>query len=90
MKTNYFQEITSLLKELNKEFPSYTLGQHIATALDGYGDVWGMSDREFLFALTKYKTGIELDVPHIANDKDLEEIIKGGMNLFSNEEEEDY
>jgi len=40
------------------------LGRHIATALDEYGDVWGLSDREILFALEKYKAELDMDVPH--------------------------
>ncbi len=90
MKNNEFNEIISLLIELHKEFPSYSFGQHISTAFDGE-DVWGVSNKQLLFELKKYKTELELDVPHIASDEDIQEIIKGGMHLYegisSNEEE---
>jgi hypothetical protein len=56
------------------------MGRHLATALDGYGDVWGITDKELLFALTKYKSELEMDVPH-TDDEELDEIIKQGMNL---------
>lgn len=87
-----FNEIISLLKELHKDHPSYNLGRHLSTALSDYGDVWGMSDRELLFALTKYRAELELDVPHVTTEKDIEEIIRGGMDLFSidEKEEEEY
>lgn len=91
--TKYFNEIISLLKELHKTYPEYNLGKHLSTAFDGYSDVWGASDKELLFALEKYKTELELDIPHITNEEELEKIIKDGMNLFTNEieeEEEEY
>jgi hypothetical protein len=42
--------------------------------------MWGITDRELLFALTKYKTELEMDVQH-TDDEELDEIIKQGMNL---------
>jgi hypothetical protein len=78
-KTNYIQ-IIKLLTDLNTSFPQYNMGRHLATALDGYGDVWGITDKELLFALTKYKSELEMDVPH-TDDEELDEIIKQGMNL---------
>ena len=86
MKHGEFNEIIILLKELNKEFPMYSLGRHVSTALSEYGDVWGMTNKEFLFSLKKYKVELELDVPHIEGEE-LEKIIRGGMNLFDGEEE---
>lgn len=77
--TNYIQ-IVKLLTDLNTSFPQYNMGRHLATALDGYGDMWGITDRELLFALTKYKTELEMDVPH-TDEEELDEIIKQGMNL---------
>ena len=44
-----------LSKNLHTLYPNYNMGRHIATALDGYGDMWGMTDKEFVYALTKYK-----------------------------------
>ncbi len=86
-KTNYIQ-IVKLLTELNTSFPQYNMGRHLATALDGYGDVWGITDKELLFALTKYKAELEMDVQH-TDDEELDEIIKQGMNLENILKEED-
>jgi len=65
------------------------MGRHISTALDEYSDVWGVSDREFLYAIQKYEIELNIDGPHI-DDEEIEEIIKDGMNLDSMFEEEEY
>ncbi len=68
------------------------MGRHIATALDEYGDVWGLSDREILFALEKYKAELDMDVPH-TDESEIDQIIKEGMNLeniLKEEDGEDY
>jgi hypothetical protein len=66
------------------------MGRHISTALDEYSDVWGVSDKEFLYAIQKYEIELNIDGPHI-DDEEIEEIIKDGMNLDSMfEEEEEY
>lgn len=91
--TNYYIQCVSLLKELKTRHPSYTLGRHLSTALEEYGDIWGTPDKEILFALTKYKAQLEMDVPQEEDDKELEKIIKDGMNLssvYEEDEEEDY
>jgi hypothetical protein len=87
-KKTHYTEIINILQELNKNFPTYNLGRHLATALDGYGDIWGITDKEFAFALSKYKTEIEMDVPH-ADENELEKIIKEGMDLENILKEED-
>ncbi len=78
---DYYNDVILILVELHKNFPNYNMGRHLATALDDYKDVWGITDKELLFALNKYKTQLELDEPHLTGDAELEEIIKGGMNL---------
>jgi hypothetical protein len=90
-KKTHYTEVISILQELNKDFPTYNVGRHLATALDGYGDIWGITDKELAFALSKYKTEIEMDIPH-ADDSELEKIIKEGMDLDNilKEEEEEY
>lgn len=88
-KPNYYSQIILTLNELHKTFPSYNLGKHLSTALDGHGDVWGMSDKELLYVINKYKTELELDSPHNSSDQEIEEIIKGGLNLDYLMEEED-
>ena len=88
-KTPYIEVIT-ILQELNKSFPTYNIGRHLATALDGYGDIWGITDKELAFVLSKYKSEIEMDFPH-TDESELEKIIKEGMDLDNilKEEEED-
>ena len=40
MKANFYKKSTDLLNKLQKEYPTYTLGRHIATAFSDYGDIW--------------------------------------------------
>lgn len=85
-KPNYYKQILSTLTRLNKICPSCNIGKHLSTALDGH-DMWGITDKNFLQALTDYEVELETDVP---ND-DIEDIIKRGMNLNNIlEEEEEY
>jgi hypothetical protein len=81
MAPKYYLQIIATLNELHKSFPTYNLGKHLSTALDGHGDVWGMSDKELLYVLNKYKVEMELDSPHNSSDEEIEEIIKGGLDL---------
>ena len=89
-KPNYYRQIIHVLESLYKAHPTYNIGRHISTALDGYDDVWGVTDKEFLFALEKYEIELNMDSPHI-DEEEIEEIIKDGMNLertlFEEEEE---
>ena len=65
------------------------MGRHLSTALSDYGDVWGVTDKELAFALEKYKTRLELDIPHIADDAELDQIVREGMDLDSLFKEEE-
>lgn len=90
-KKNHYKEVIHILEELHNNFPTYNVGRHLATALDGYGDIWGITDKELAFALSKYKAEIEMDVPH-TDDSELDRIIKEGMdldNILKEEDEED-
>ena len=87
-KNNYYNQILSVLEELHTVYPQYNMGRHIATALDGYGDTWGITDKELLFAFNKYKGELELDIPH-TDDSELDQIIKEGMDLENMFKEED-
>ena len=49
-RSTEYSKIISTLNELHKTHPTYNLARHIATALDGYRDLWSMSDKEFLFS----------------------------------------
>jgi hypothetical protein len=86
--TLQYNKIIKALQSLHKTHPTYNMGRHIATALDGYPDVWGLTDREFLFAINKYIT--ELDMDHFHNE-DIDVIIKDGLDLnhILDEEEEE-
>jgi hypothetical protein len=89
-KKTPYQQVLHTLQELNKDFPTYNLGRHLATALDDYGDIWGMTDKEMAYALDKYKTELQLDVPH-TDESEIDKIIKDGMDLDNIlKEEEDY
>ena len=90
-KPNQYNQIIAVLQELHNLYPTYNMGRHISTALDGYGDAWGLSDKEILYALIKYKGQLEMDVPH-SDGAELDQIIKEGMdldNLFKEEEDGD-
>jgi len=87
---NYYRQIIKTLERLQKSHPTYNIGRHLSTALDGYSDMWGITDKEFLFAIQKYEIELNMDHPHI-DDEEIEKIIKDGMNLermFLEEEEE--
>jgi hypothetical protein len=89
-RQNHYRQIIHVLERLHKAHPTYNIGRHISTALDGYDDIWGVTDKEFLFALEKYELELNMDSPHI-DEEEIEEIIKDGMNLERTlfEEEED-
>lgn len=78
-KVNAYNQILNILHELHKDYPNYNIGRHISTAFDGYGDLWGVTDKELLFALEKYKTQLQMDVKH--SDSDLQRIINDGLDL---------
>lgn len=90
-KKTHYQQALHTLQELHKSFPTYNLGRHLSTALSDYGDIWGLTDKELAFALDKYKTELEMDVPH-TDEKEIDRIIKEGMDLENilKEEDEDY
>jgi len=88
-KTTPYNQAVQILHDLKREYPNNTLGQHIATALVDYGDIWGLTDKEFVFALEKYKAEMELN---IVTDSEVDKIVKDAQNLdvlFQDEEEED-
>jgi len=87
-KTTPYGQAVQILQSLKKEYPDYTLGQHISTALGDYGDIWGLTDKEFLFALEKYKAEMEMN---IVSDAEVDRIVRDAQNLDKLfQEEEDY
>jgi hypothetical protein len=77
---NYYFQIIKLLRRLNKSHPTYNMGKHLSTALYEYNDVWGVSDKELLFALEKYEIELNIDYPH-EDEEEIQKILKEGMNL---------
>ena len=90
-KVNYYNKALKLLQELHSEHPSYSIAQHLSTALADYGDYWGITDKEFCFALEKYQSELALDIQNIAPDDYVEKIVQDAEHLFDTkiEEEED-
>jgi len=91
-RPNDYYRVLALLQQLHVSYPNYNMGRHLATALDEYGYVWGLTDRELLFALDKYKAELDMDVPH-TDESEIDQIIKEGMNLeniLKEEDGEDY
>ena len=91
-RPNDYYRVLALLQQLHITYPNYNMGRHIATALDEYGDVWGLSDRELLYAFEKYKAELDMDIPH-TDESEIDQIIKEGMNLeniLKEEDGEDY
>jgi len=88
-KASEYNKAIGILQDLHKIYPTLNMGRHLATALDGYGDVWGLTDKELVFLLDKYKTRMDLDIPHIADDEEVDKIIKDGLDLFKEEDNGD-
>lgn len=87
MKTNLqYNKIIKALQLLNKKHPTYNMGRHLSTALDGYPDIWGLTDKELLFALNKYTAEMEIDN---SNGENIDLIIKEGLNLSHILDEDD-
>ena len=86
-KINYYERILQALTRLHKMYPTYNMGRHLSTVLDEQGDVWGMTDKELSYLLSKYIKQLEIDIPHA---DDVEDIIKGGLNLNKLIIEDDY
>ncbi len=81
----YFKDIIHVLMSLQHKYPTYNMGRHLATALDGC-DVWSISDKEMLFQIEKYKARLEYDIyPEEVGSMD--DIIRGGMELNKLREE---
>jgi hypothetical protein len=77
---NHYSSILAHLKELKKLHPTYTLGRHLSTAFDDYGDLWNVSDKELLYALEKYKTCLDHDFHH-EEITDVDKIILDGLHI---------
>jgi hypothetical protein len=75
----YYTRILHVLEALHRTHPKSAMGKHLATALDGWGDVYTLNDEEIFHALKEYVGNLEFDVPH--EEEELEKILKEGMHL---------
>lgn len=91
MKKNNFQSILDKLQELHKKHPLYSYGSIHSIAFSDYGDIWGITDKEALFALEKYEAELELEnSDNIASPEYMEQLYKDieDFDNILNEEEE--
>ena len=77
--TCHYTSALHILEKLHSLHPKYTMGKHLATALDGYGDMFLLTDQEVYHALKEYSSEIESDVPH--QEEEIDNILKEGMHL---------
>jgi hypothetical protein len=87
-RASAYSQILNVLHELQREYPQYNMGRHLATSLDEYGDVWGIPDNEILFALNKYRAQLHMDVEY-SEIQDIERIMEDGIDLDNILKEED-
>lgn len=88
-RASYYNQVLQMLQHLHRLYPTYNMGRHLATALDGYGDIWGLTDKELEFALEKYVSELEMDKSLPKTDEDrLRKILLD--NAFSVNEDEEY
>ena len=85
---NYFKESLTLIEQLHKEYPSFSIGRHISTAMADYGDTWNMTNKEFFHALEKYAMELTLNTSHTTHEQYVKNIVKDALNLDEMEEEE--
>lgn len=90
MRKNDYKAIVDKLLELKREHHTYNFGRHISLAFAEYGDLWGLTDKEALFALEKYQTELELDTDRIASPQYIEQLMKDveDFDNILNEEED--
>lgn len=91
MKRDTFQNVTKKLEDIHKEHPTYSFGAVISIAFSEYGDIWGITNKEALFALEKYESELELDNDKIVSPDYLSKLQKDVENFdhILDEEEED-
>ena len=95
MRKNHHEQIIALLRELKSKYPNQGLGRHISLALSDYADGWDISDKEFAFALEKYRAELELntvpdiDIQKLVKESSTYESLREGIDDDSEEEDED-
>lgn len=86
---HYYRDILSLLEELHKYYPNENIGWHLSLATADYPDLCVVTDKEFLFALTKYQTERSLDVNSLVTDDYVKSIEDDAAHLFDSPQTED-
>lgn len=89
---NYYKECLKVLDSLHTTHPTFSLGRHLSTALSDYGDIWGIPNKELLFALQKYEAEMELNTPNSASHEQfVDKVVKDALDMdhLLDEEQED-
>jgi len=89
-RKNDFKNIVQVLEELHKNHPSYSFGSIISLAFADYGDTWGVSNKECLFALEKYSAQLDMDGDEIASPEYMDALLKDVENFDNILNEDDY
>lgn len=72
-----FNNIINILKDLHKKYPVQGVARHISDATVEYGHLWGIENKELLFALTKYQEELDMNI----SQDEVDNIIKGAKDL---------
>jgi len=92
-KADYYKRALKVFEELHKDYPHYEMGRHIDTAFADYGNMWGMTGKEFLFALEKYQSELAMDEQQLVPEDYVNKIVEDARDfdhiLDEKEEEED-
>ena len=83
------KKIIEKLEELSKDHPTFSFGRHISMAFAEYGDIWGLSNKECLFALDKYQAELDMGDDRIATPQYMEKLYKDVENFDDILNEED-
>lgn len=87
MKTTHSQ-ILETLRQLKAKYPNQGIGKHLSETLVEYPNYWGMSDKEFLYALEKYI--LELEENNPPPEQELQKLIEDSSSLDSLRKGIDY
>lgn len=79
MNKTIHSQILETLRQLKVKYPNQGIGKHLSDALIEYPNYWGMSDKEFLFALEKYV--IEMEDNNPPPEQELQQLIDDSSSL---------
>lgn len=91
-------QILEVLRQLKAKYPNQGVGKHLSEALVDYPNYWGLSDKEFLFALERYVLELEENTPPpeielqqlIEESSSIDRLRKGIVDYDELDEEEEY